>query len=243
MPGTLSRSRQRWSDAAAAPAWSIRARRWRPIRPGATEGRPTGRGRCRGLATCEPGSCWWAWRPPPTAQTGPGQCSPAIARASGSTPLFTEPDWRAGRSQRAATTGSRLHDAYVTAVNRCAPPSNRPTPARARQLPPVSGRRAPRARAGGGHRCPGLLRMGGRAPRDAGAGLRDPAPEATVRARRRAAGGPADADRVLPPLAAEHLPGKLTEPMLDAVLARAREAVEGRRSPSERRDPRPQRRY
>ena len=42
----------------------------------------------------------------------------------------------------AAATGCACSDAYVTAVVRCAPPANRPTPGRARQLPPLLGARA-----------------------------------------------------------------------------------------------------
>ena len=59
--------------------------RRRPTRRAATGARSTGRGRCPASATRERGSCSSGWRPRPTAPTGPGGCSPATARATGST--------------------------------------------------------------------------------------------------------------------------------------------------------------
>ena len=76
-----------------------------------------------------PGSWSSASPRPPTAPTAPGACSPATAPATGSTPRCT------GRASPTSPTpstrgdGLRLRGAYVTAVVRCAPPANRPTPA------------------------------------------------------------------------------------------------------------------
>ena len=95
--------------------------------------------------------------------------------------------------------GLRLRDAYVTAVNRCAPPGNRPTPAERDNCLPylVAELRAARARrvlvALGSFAWDGALRA------LRAAGRRGPAPQAALRPRRRGAGRPLRAARLLPP--------------------------------------------
>ncbi len=154
---------------------------------------------------------------------------------------------RAGLASRPLSEGRddglRLHDAYVTAVNRCAPPSNRPTPLeRDNCLPFLVAELRALERAAvivalGSFAWEGALR----AMRELGYAIPRPKPRFGHGAE--AAVGPLTLIGCYHPSQQNTFTGKLTEPMLDAVLARAREAVEGRRSPSERRDPRPQRGY
>ena len=110
--------------------------------------------------------------------------------------------------------GLRLTGAYVTAVNRCPPPANRPTAGRARQLPALPGARAGAAGAGAGcwwrsARTAGTGSL--RALR--GAGRRAAAAAAEVRPRGRGGDRGAAAEgvalaraaRLLSPEPAEHL--------------------------------------
>jgi uracil-DNA glycosylase len=119
--------------------------------------------------------------------------------------------------------GLRLRDAYITAVNRCAPPANRPTPAERDNCLPYLERELEllaRSRvlvALGSYAWDGALRavraLGGEVPR--------PKPRfghlAEARAGRWALLG------CYHPSQQNTFTGKLTEPMLDEVFARARE--------------------
>ena len=68
-----------------------------------------------------------AWRPPPTAPTAPGACSPATARATSCSPRCTATGFaNQPTSIAAATTACELRDAWITAAVRCAPPANKP---------------------------------------------------------------------------------------------------------------------
>ena len=134
---------------------------------------------------------------------------------------------RAGLANQAQSEhrgdGLRLSDAYVTAVNRCPPPANRPTPdERDNCLPYLVSelQLLERARvlvALGSYAWDGSLR----ALRQVGIEVPRPKP-------RFGHGAEADAGRFTllgcyHPSQQNTFTGKLTEPMLDAVFARARE--------------------
>jgi uracil-DNA glycosylase family 4 len=139
--------------------------------------------------------------------------------------------------------GLRLLDAYVTAVNRCAPPRNRPTPReRDNCLPFLAAElraldRAAAIVALGSFAWDGALR----AMRELGHPIPRPKPQFGHGAE--AAIGPLDLIGCYHPSQQNTFTGKLTEPMLDGVLARARELAGPRRSRSRRRDPKRQRGY
>ena len=84
--------------------------------------------------------------------------------------------------------GLRLSDAYVTAVVRCAPPANNPTPGGARQLPALPGAGAEPARALRTIVALGAFAWDGALRALRGARRRDPAAEAPLRPRGRGAG-------------------------------------------------------
>ena len=168
--------------------------------------RTTGRGRCRGSATRGRG-CWCSgWRPPRTGRTAPGACSPATARATGSSRRCTGRGSPASRPRRTADDGLELRDAFVTAAVKCAPPDNRPTPGSATAASPsccASWRRSPRARG----RLSGRVRLGPGAARAAGGGLR-PCPSrcpASGTPREARVGERLSARRLVPSQPAEHL--------------------------------------
>ena len=123
-----------------------------------------------------------------------------------------------------ADDGLRLRDAYVTAVNRCAPPDNKPTPAERDNCLPYLVERAGAAASGGGcwwrwGRMPGT----GRCARCARWGPRCRGrSRASGTARRPRSGGLALVG-CFHPSQQNTFTGRLTEEMLDAVLARARE--------------------
>jgi uracil-DNA glycosylase len=139
--------------------------------------------------------------------------------------------------------GLRLRGAYVTAVNRCAPPGNRPTPAeRDNCLPFLVGELRALEQAAvivalGAFAWDGALR----AVRELG----HPAPRPKPRFGHGAevALGPLTLIGCYHPSQQNTFTGRLTEPMLDAVLARARVASGGGRSSTEVRDPTSQRGY
>ena len=167
--------------------------------------RGTGRGRCPASGTRGRVVIVSGWRPPPTAATAPGACSPATGPATGSTRRFTAPGSQTRPRSEHRDDGLRLRDAYVTAVNRCAPPGNRPTPTeRDNCLPYLVEElrlleRASVVVALGSFAWDGALRA------LRALGQRDPASQAALRPRRRGGRRRLHADRLLPPVAAEHL--------------------------------------
>ena len=101
--------------------------------------------------------------------------------------------------------GLRLEGAYITAVVRCAPPANRPTPDERDNCLPYLARELELLRD-----CRTVVALGSFAWDGDAAGAprsrrRDPAPEAALRPRRRGGGRRLDAPRLLPPEPAEHV--------------------------------------
>src|SRR5215207_7278810 len=134
---------------------------------------------------------------------------------------------RAGLSNRAASErrddGLRLRGAYVTAVNRCPPPANRPTPAERDNCLPYLARELAllgRARvlvALGAFAWDGALR----ALRELGNEVPRPKPRFGHGAEVEV--GPFTLLGCFHPSQQNTLTGRLTEAMMDAILARARE--------------------
>ena len=179
----------------------------------ATGASATGAGRCPASATAGPRSSWSGWLRRRTAPTGPGR-------------VFTgdrSGDWlyaalhRAGLANQPTSEhrddGLRLQGAYVTAVNRCPPPANRPTPAERDNCLPYLQRELAllrRARVlvalgsyGWDGCAAGADRAGGRAAA-AAAALR-PRGRGGDRGARRAGAARASSGRLLPPQPAEHV--------------------------------------
>jgi len=161
--------------------------------------------------------------------------APAAHGANRTGRMFTgdrSGDWlyaalhRAGYASRAesvhAKDGLRLQGAYVTAVVRCAPPANRPTPAERDNCLPYLARELELL-----ERCRTIVALGGfawdgalRALGDLGCDAPRPKPRFTH-------GAEADIDgwRLLGcyhPSQQNTFTGRLTEPMLDKIFARAR---------------------
>ncbi len=101
--------------------------------------------------------------------------------------------------------GLRLRGAYVTAVVRCAPPANRPSPAERDNCLPYLARELELLQRLQDDRRARRLRLGRGAARLARAGLRAAATEAAVLPRRRGRPRALDAARLLPPKPAEYL--------------------------------------
>jgi uracil-DNA glycosylase len=131
--------------------------------------------------------------------------------------------------------GLRLDGAYVTAVVRCAPPANKPLPAERDNCLPYLSRELSLL-----ERCRTIVALGSfawdgalRALRSLGHAAPSPKPrfghaeEATV--------GDWALLGCYHPSQQNTFTGRLTEPMLDAVLSRARELSSARRSPRSRR--------
>jgi len=119
--------------------------------------------------------------------------------------------------------GLRMRGAYITAVNRCPPPANRPTPAErdnclpylVRELRLLKGARVIVAL--GSYAWDGALR----AARELGEGVPRPKPRFSHRAEARV--GRFTLLGSYHPSQQNTFTGKLTQPMLDAVFERARE--------------------
>jgi uracil-DNA glycosylase family 4 len=119
--------------------------------------------------------------------------------------------------------GLRLRDAYVTAVVRCAPPANRPTPAERDNCLPYLERELELL-----DRCATIVALGAfawdgalRAIRAQGGEVPKPRPKFGHGAE--TAAGRWTLLGCYHPSQQNTFTGRLTEPMLDAVLARARE--------------------
>ncbi len=165
--------------------------------------------------------------------------APAAHGANRTGRIFTgdrSGDWlyaalhRAGYANRPSSEhrddGLRLGDAYVTAVVRCAPPANRPTPAERDNCLPYLERELALL-----DRCRTIVALGGfawdgalRATRALGGDIPRPRP-------RFGHGVEAEAGRwtllgCYHPSQQNTFTGRLTEPMIDAVFARAAELTE-----------------
>ena len=166
--------------------------------------------------------------------------APAANGANRTGRMFTgdrSGDWlyaalhRAGLANQPTSThrddGLRLLDAYVTAVNRCPPPSNRPTPAERDNCLPYLARELAlleRARvlvALGSFAWDGALR----AARDLGQAVPRPKPRFGHDAE--AEVGPYVLVGCFHPSQQNTFTGKLTEAMMDRVLARAVQVSRG----------------
>ncbi len=125
-----------------------------------------------------------------------------------------------------AGDGLRLHDAYITAVVRCAPPENRPTPAERDNCLPFVARELQLL-----DRCQTIVTLGGfawdgalRALRELGNPLPRPKPRFGHGAEAEVAGW-----KLLGcyhPSQQNTFTGRLTVPMLDDIFSRARELSE-----------------
>ncbi len=166
--------------------------------------------------------------------------APAAHGANRTGRLFTgdrSGDWLFGAMHRAglankpesisADDGLRLRGAWVTAVNRCAPPANKPTPAERDTCLPYLVRELELLRPRAGPGRPGLLCVGRVAARAALGRLRGAAAEAALRPRRRGRDRAGERLGGLTLLGCFHpsqqntFTGRLTEPMIDAVFSRA----------------------
>jgi uracil-DNA glycosylase family 4 len=162
--------------------------------------------------------------------------APAAHGANRTGRMFTgdrSGDWlyaalhRAGYANQAESVrrddGLRLRDAYVTAVVRCAPPANRPTPAERDTCLPYLERELELL-----ERCRTIVALGGFAwdgALRALAGLGNETPRPKPRFGHGAEAEVADW-RLLGcyhPSQQNTFTGRLTEPMLDSIFARARE--------------------
>ncbi len=128
----------------------------------------------------------------------------------------------ASRARRAATTGCELHSAYVTAVVRCAPPANRPTPAERDECLPYLERELALL-----ERCRTIVALGAFAWDGALRAIRALGGEAPRPRPRFGHGAEVSTGRwtllgCYHPSQQNTFTGRLTEPMLDAVLDRAR---------------------
>jgi uracil-DNA glycosylase family 4 len=167
--------------------------------------------------------------------------APAAHGANRTGRMFTgdrSGDWlyaalhRAGYASQAASVergdGLRLDGAYVTAVVRCAPPANRPTPAERDNCLPYLARELELL-----EECRTIVALGSfawdgalRALRMLGAGIPRPKPRFGHGAEARI--GAWTLIGCYHPSQQNTFTGKLTEPMLDAIFARAAKLVGSR---------------
>ena len=158
-----------------------------------------------------------------TAPTAPVVCSPATAPATGFTPRCIAPATRTSPTSTGREDGLRLLDAYVTAVVRCAPPANRPAPAERDNCLPYLARELELL-----GNCRTIVALGGFAWDGALRALGDlghPAPRPKPRFGHGAEADVGDWKLIgcYHPSQQNTFTGRLTEPMLDAILTRARE--------------------
>ncbi len=193
------------------------------------------------------GESYWA-RPvagfgDPTARVAIVGLAPAAHGANRTGRMFTgdrSGDWlyaalhRAGFANRPDSAhrgdGLRLQDAYVTAVVRCAPPANRPTPSERDRCLPYLERELALL-----ENCGTIVALGGFAWDGALRALRALGNEIPRPRPRFGHGAEVAVDRwallgCYHPSQQNTFTGRLTEPMLDAVLSRAR-ALASRRRP------------
>ncbi len=217
-------SSARSSAAGAAPALSPGASRSRAKRA-AFATRSIGAGRCPVLATRAPRARFSGWPRPRTAATAPAGSSPAIARATSCSrrcgaPGFANQPHLASRS----TTACSYITCWITAAVRCAPPPTGPTPAGARKLPAVERARARVAAAVrvivclGGFAWDAALRLRAQLP----TAVAVPTPEPRFGHGAECRGDHLTLLGCYHPSQQNTFTGRLTEPMIDAVLNRAR---------------------
>ena len=190
--------------------------------------RSTGAGRCPASATRTPGCSSSGSRPPRTAATAPAGSSPATARATSCSRRCTAPASPTSRRRCAADDGLELRDAYVAAAVRCAPPANKPTPdERDRCLPYLERELAPARPRARDRRARRVRLRGDRRGCSRRAGVAAPGAAPEVRPRARGADGARRrCSGCFHPSQQNTFTGRLTEPMLDDVFARARELAD-----------------
>jgi uracil-DNA glycosylase family 4 len=134
-------------------------------------------------------------------------------------------DFASGPASERRGDGLRLRDAYVTAVVRCAPPANRPTPVERDNCLPFLGQELALL-----ERCRTIVALGGfawdgslRAIAALGGAM--PRPKPRFGHGVETAMGGWTLLGCYHPSQQNTFTGRLTEPMLDAVLARARSLV------------------
>ena len=130
--------------------------------------------------------------------------------------------YRAGYASQPTSTdrhdGLVLRDAYITASVHCAPPANKPTPGERATCAPYLVRELDLLGGPAGHCGPGPVRLPERGGRPRPAAPAEVRPPGRIRPA-----GRSHPPVLVPPSQQNTFTGVLTEPMFDAVFARARE--------------------